>query len=102
MAATPRARSRRTVPTWLLRDAVVVLIACFAGVPSVAGEETEVLQEPEAWYFQLLRFAAIAGLVALSGLFSGLTLGLLGLDLSELNVRGCCSPVSAQCATCRA
>ena len=34
----------------------------------------------------LLTFVSILILVLLSGLFSGLTLGLLGLDLSELEI----------------
>jgi len=35
----------------------------------------------------MLEFIPIVGLIALSGLFSGLTLGLLSLDVNQLEVR---------------
>lgn len=36
--------------------------------------------------FEVFRYVAIVALIMLSGLFSGLTLGLLGLDTNQLEV----------------
>ena len=44
-----------------------------------------------------LRLVAIVGLVGLSGMFSGLTLALLGLDTNQLKV-SCFVHASAFCA----
>lgn len=80
---------RPTLPRWLARDiAFAVAAICVASwLPGGRAEETAET-EPEEWYFVVLRYGAITVLIMMSALFSGLTLGLLGLDLNELKVCG--------------
>ena len=50
----------------------------------------------------ILQYIAIVVLVALSALFSGLTLGLLGLDTNQLKVRKRSCSAAAPCCTAQA
>ena len=60
------------------------IIACaLAGLPTALAQE----EETDVG-FEVFRYTAIVVLVLLSGMFSGLTLGLLGLDRNQLAVRG--------------
>lgn len=60
---------------WFCRPHAVV----FASLVCVVRAESDV-------GFEIFRYASIVFLVCMSGLFSGLTLGLLGLDTNQLEV----------------
>ena len=75
----------RGVGQLLPRRGMHLLVVVVAAVVGSAYAQTEE-ETDEEWYATVLRFGAIVVLVLMSGMFSGLTLGLLGLDLTELQV----------------
>lgn len=85
---------RRMSPASFVHGAAAVLALAVAapvvwaqgGEASASGGADGAVEASDEWYESVLRALSILSLILMSGLFSGLTLGLLGLDLNGLEI----------------